>query len=92
MSSLLQPVVVLENYWVSAYTYDWDFSIQQMRRFCEALGLRIRRTVCAMYRFNPDGSWVHRAGHAMTKHFPLKHLGWDRTVLIERPMSRREGP
>jgi ubiquinone/menaquinone biosynthesis C-methylase UbiE len=90
LPSLLQPVVVHENTWVTAFTYHWDFTIQQLRGFCEPLGLRIRRTVCAMYRFNPDGSWVHRIGHAMTKQFPLKHLGWDRTVLIERPMSRKE--
>jgi len=23
----------------------------------------------------------------MSKRFPLKHLGWDRTVLIERPAT-----
>lgn len=88
--SMLMPIVVHENTWVTAYTHHWDFTIQHLQKLARPLGLRIGRTVCAMYRFNPKGSALHRIGHALSARFPLKHLGWDRTVVIERPGRETE--
>ncbi|HZC67058.1 MAG TPA: class I SAM-dependent methyltransferase, partial [Nitrospirales bacterium] len=83
--ALLLPTVVHENTFVTAYTYHWDFTLQQIRAWVTPLGLSIRRVFCASYRFNPRGPWWHRPAYHLTRRLPiLNRLGWDMTIVIKK--------
>jgi ubiquinone/menaquinone biosynthesis C-methylase UbiE len=86
---LLFPSVLLrktlhENTFVRACTYHWDFTRQDIRSFLRGSGLSLRLLTCATYRFNPDGSLLHRVAHRMSR-LPLISWAWgDLTVVLRK--------
>jgi ubiquinone/menaquinone biosynthesis C-methylase UbiE len=82
---ILLPTIVHEHTFVRAYTYNRDFTTQQMRQWARPLGLRMTRLVCTTSRFNPGGSWWHRLGNTVSRQVPiLNRLGWDMTIVLEK--------
>ena len=82
---ILLPIVVHEQTFVRVYTYHWDFPVQWFRRRAKRFGLTVREFHCATYRFNPNGSLVHRLAYrAFRSVWPLTRFGWDMTVVLEK--------
>src|SRR5438128_6880812 len=82
---ILLPTVVHEHTFVRAYTYNRDFTTQQMRQWARPLGLRMTHLLCTTSRFNPRGSWWHRLGNRLSRRVPiLNRIGWDMTMVLEK--------
>ena len=85
MPRILLPIVVHEQTFVRVYTYHWDFPMQWFRRRAQRFGLTVHSFHCATYRFNPNGSIVHRLAYAAFRNvWPLTRFGWDMTVVLEK--------
>jgi ubiquinone/menaquinone biosynthesis C-methylase UbiE len=83
--AVLQPMVVHEHTWTRTYTYHWDFTHQQLQSYCAGTGLRVVSMMCVTYRFNPNGSALHRMAYMLSRRLPiLNRLGWDMTVVFEK--------
>lgn len=86
---ILFPAVLLrkrlhENTFVRACTYHWDFTRQDLRAFLRGSGLSLRLLTCATYRFNPEGSLVHRVAYRVSR---LRLAAWawgDLTVVLQK--------
>jgi len=82
---VLLAKIVYANTFVYAFTYHWDFTRQDFSRYaCACPGLSVRSIKGATYRFNPEGSLVHRLCARLFR-LPVVHwLGCDLTVLLEK--------
>lgn len=85
MPSVLLRKVVHANSFVHAFTYHWDFTRQDIARYARACpGLTVRSIKGATYRFNPEGTLLHRLLAGLFRS-PIVHwLGWDLTVVLEK--------
>jgi ubiquinone/menaquinone biosynthesis C-methylase UbiE len=79
--------VVHEHTFSSAFTYHWDFTRQDFNRYISGCPrVSLEEIHGATYRFNPDGSLLHRVLAGVFR-LPVIHwLGWDLTVVLK--MSR----
>jgi ubiquinone/menaquinone biosynthesis C-methylase UbiE len=83
---VLLPKVVHEHTWTRAYTYDRDFTRQQLEGYCVGADLNLISLACVTYRFNPDGNALHRWAYAASRRLPIvNQLGWDMTAVFEKP-------
>jgi SAM-dependent methyltransferase len=83
--AVLLAKVVHPNTFVDAFTYHWDFTRQDVSRYARACpGLSVESVKGATYRFNPEGSLVHRLCARLFR-LPVVHwLGWDLTLLLQK--------
>jgi ubiquinone/menaquinone biosynthesis C-methylase UbiE len=82
--AVLMRKVLHENTFVRACTYHWDFTRQDIRSFLRGSGLSLRLLTCATYRFNPDGSLLHRIAYRISR---LRLISWawgDLTVVLQK--------
>jgi ubiquinone/menaquinone biosynthesis C-methylase UbiE len=85
---VLQPLIVHEHTFTRTYSYHWDFTLHQFRQYAQQSGLVMRKVHCATYHFNPDGALLHRVAYSATRRvWPLTLLGWDMTVVLDKPGS-----
>jgi ubiquinone/menaquinone biosynthesis C-methylase UbiE len=82
---VLQPLIVHEHTFTRTYTYHWDFTLKQFRQYARKCGLAVKSVHCATYRFDPNGSPLHRLAYFGTRHvWPLTLLGWDLTIVLDK--------
>jgi SAM-dependent methyltransferase len=82
---VLLAKIIHPNTFVYAFTFHWDFTRQDFARYAGICpGLSVKSIKGATYRFNPEGSLVHRLCARLFR-LPIVHwLGWDLTVLLEK--------
>ena len=77
--------IVHGNTWVCAFTYHWDFSRQDFTKYARACPeLSVKSIKGATYRFNPEGSLIHRLCARLFRLPAVHWLGGDLTVLLEK--------
>jgi ubiquinone/menaquinone biosynthesis C-methylase UbiE len=82
--SILQRKVVHAHTFLRAFTYHWDFTVQDFKGYLQGLPLSMQLFQGSTYHFNPAGSFVHRVLYRVA-HWPFIHwFGWDLTVVLER--------
>jgi hypothetical protein len=76
--------VLHENTFIRAYTYHWDFTRQDFKTFTNGCALAVENMHGATYRFNPNGSRLHRVLYRFFS-LPFVHwFGWDITVVLRK--------
>ncbi|HEY7040168.1 MAG TPA: class I SAM-dependent methyltransferase [Methylomirabilota bacterium] len=81
---VLQRTMVHENTFIRAYTYHWDFTRQDFKRYVEGLPLMIEQFYGAMYRLDPQRSVTHKVLHGIAT-APLFNLfWWDLTIVLRK--------
>jgi len=82
---VLLAKIVHPNTFVYAFTYHWDFTRQDFSEYARACpGLSVKSIKGATYRFNPEGSLVHRLCARLFRLPGVHWLGGDLTVLLEK--------
>lgn len=81
--AVLLRKVVHENTFIEAFTYHWDFTRQDFRKYLrDSPGLTLELIHGAIYRFNPLGSPPHRLLARLFRAPVLHWLGWDLIVVL----------
>lgn len=81
---ILLRAMVHENTFLGAYSYHWDFTHQDFEEYVRGLPLEIESMHTAMYRFNPNGSLLHRFGYHVARLPIINSLWWDMTVVLRK--------
>ena len=82
---ILLAKMVHPNTFVCAFTHHWDFTRQDFSKYARACPeLSVKSIKGATYRFNPEGSLVHRMCARLFRLPALHWLGGDLTVLLEK--------
>jgi SAM-dependent methyltransferase len=82
--SVLLRTVVQEGTFVHAFTYHWDFTRQDFARYTRGLPVSIESMTTAVYRFNPQGSRLHRVAAAAARWPVIRGMWWDMTVVLHK--------
>jgi 2-polyprenyl-3-methyl-5-hydroxy-6-metoxy-1,4-benzoquinol methylase len=86
---LLLAKVVHENTFTKCFTYHWDFTRQDFNDYLQGSDLIVKEMRGATYRFNPNGPVHHRALACLFRLPGIQWLGWDLTVVLEKPLNAR---
>lgn len=81
---ILMRAVVIENTWLHAYTFHWDFTRQDIASYIEGLPLTIEKINGVTYRFNPHGNLPNRIAARLSRRKFCAWAWWDLTILLRR--------
>jgi SAM-dependent methyltransferase len=82
--AVLLRAVVIDNTFLTAFTYHWDFTYQDFERYVEGLPLRLVKRTTHTYRFNPRGSTLHRLAYRVAQWPIANRIWWDMTIVFRR--------